>query len=135
MTFLGYILSTVLINNIYFFKYTNFIAFFVLLLLGLKMIFLDRNKESGYISSINFFELLIEGISTSIDALSIGLTLYEQNIVIAMINSIIIGIITFIICLIGIILGKYYGMRYKKNAFIFSGIILIVIGVRILVNI
>ena len=111
MTLLGYLLSAFLINNKFIFKYINFIAFFVLLFLGLKMIFLDKKKESEYITNISFKELLLEGISTSIDALSIGLTLYNQNIIIAIINSIIIGIITFLICLIGIILGKYYGIK------------------------
>lgn len=135
MTFIGYFLSSVLISNKYIFKYINFIAFLVLLLLGLKMIFIERKKESEYIKSINISILFIEGISTSIDALSIGLTLYNQSIIIALINSIIIGIITFIVCMIGIILGKYYGIKYKNDAFILGGLILIIIGVKILINI
>ena len=135
MTILGYALSNFLINNTFIFKYINYIAFLVLVSLGLKMIFIDRKKESEYISDINFPILFIEGISTSIDALSIGLTLYKQELNVAIINSIIIGFITFTICMIGIILGKYYGIKYRKNAFIYSGIILIIIGFRILLNI
>ena len=134
MTLLGYLLSSFLINNRFIFKYINFIAFFVLLFLGLKMIFLDKKKESEYITNISFKELLIEGVSTSIDALSIGLTLYNQNIIIAIINSIFIGIITFGICLIGIILGKFYGIKYKKDASVLGGIILIIIGFKIIIN-
>ena len=134
MTLLGYFMSSVIINNTFIFNYINLIAFFVLLFLGLKMIFLDRNKDIEYISNISFKELLLEGISTSIDALSIGLTLYNQKTIIAIINSIIIGIITFGICLIGIILGKFYGIKYKKNASVLGGIILIIIGFKIIIN-
>ena len=135
MTFLGYLIYSFLIKNSYIFKYINLIAFLVLFLLGIKMIFIDRKKESECITNISISILFIEGVSTSIDALSIGLTLYNENINVSLISSIVIGLITFIICFIGIVLGKYYGIKYKKNAFILSGLILIIISIRILLNI
>jgi putative Mn2+ efflux pump MntP len=77
---------------------------------------------------------IVQGIATSIDALSVGLTIANYNIFNALLCSFIIFLLTFIICYIGIILGKKFGTKYSKFAFILGGVILIAIGLEIFIT-
>ena len=134
MPFVGYCVPNIFISNSEINKFIDYFAFIVLFLLGIKMIFVDKNKNTEAIDYINIPILITEGISTSIDALSVGLTLYKYDLITSFMNCIIIGIITFIICCIGIYIGKYYGTKYKNNASIFAGIIFIIISIKILIT-
>ena len=116
-------------------KYIPWIALILLLYIGGKMLIetiLNKNEEEK--PAVSVTELIIQGIATSIDALSVGLTIAEYNLSLAMIESIIIGIVTTIICIAGIIIGKKFGNRFSKSASIIGGIILIVIGVEIFIK-
>ena len=130
MPLLGFYLGNCL-NN-YFIKFNYLIAFILLTIIGINMI-----KESYENKDINIGlsikELLILSLATSIDAFSIGITFsfFKVNLLIAII---LIGIITFILCLIGVILGKYIGNKLDKKAQIFGGIVLIIIGLKILLE-
>lgn len=116
-------------------KYIPWIALILLLYIGGKMLIetiLNKNEEEK--PAVSVTELIIQGIATSIDALSVGFTIAEYNLSLAMIESIIIGVVTTIICIAGIIIGKKFGNRFSKSASIIGGIILIAIGVEIFIK-
>ena len=78
--------------------------------------------------------LIIQGIATSIDALSVGFTIAEYDLLQALVSCLLIGFVTFFICLGGIFIGKKFGTHLAGKAGILGGIILIVIGINIFVN-
>ena len=78
--------------------------------------------------------LLLQGLATSIDALSVGFTIAEYDFPMALVSSVIIMLVTFIICMLGIFLGKKFGTRLAGKATIIGGIILILIGIEIFVT-
>ncbi len=78
--------------------------------------------------------LLVQGIATAIDALSVGFTISEYNAMMALVSSLIIGMITFVICRVGLHLGRKFGLKLAGKATILGGIILIGIGIEIFVK-
>lgn len=79
-------------------------------------------------------ELIIQGIATSIDALSVGFTIADYKIFMAFLCAIIIAFVTFIICIIGLKIGAGVGMRMAGKASVMGGVILIIIGIEIFVK-
>ena len=75
--------------------------------------------------------LLLQGIATSIDALSVGFTIAEYSWQAAVTEALIIGIVTFGICMAGLRIGKYFGLKLAGKAGILGGVILIGIGLEI----
>ena len=112
----------------------HWVAFVLLVGIGLNMIkeavSSKKEKESN---SIYFKEMLVLAIATSIDALAIGVTLafLQVNIILAIC---IIGIITFTISILGVKIGNIFGDKYEKKAEIAGGIILILLGTKILIE-
>ena len=110
----------------------HWIAVFLLSFLGIKMIVEaikdDDNDNSTYLDNK---ELIILSIATSIDALAVGVTFAFLNIDIIPI-CVSIGVITFLVCCIGVLIGKKIGSVFKNYAQIIGGIILILIGLNIL---
>lgn len=109
------------------------ISLFLLLYIGIKMLFesnKEKNDDTSHIS-INIVTLIIQGLATSIDALSIGLTIVNYTFLPASISASIVGIVTFIICVCGVMLGKKFGTRFSGKAERLGGIILIAIGIEI----
>lgn len=84
--------------------------------------------------SISTKELIVQGIATSIDALSVGFTIATLGLYSAFLESAIIGIVTFIICFAGIKIGKKFGNKFSGKASIIGGLILIFIGLEILIK-
>ena len=78
--------------------------------------------------------LLVQGIATSIDALSVGFTIAHYNFVEALLASLLIGVVTFFICFMGLHIGKKAGTKLAGKAGIFGGAILIFIGIEIFVS-
>ncbi len=78
--------------------------------------------------------LLMQGIATSIDALSVGFTIADYNAVMAFGSAFIIGAVTFVVCFAGIGIGKKFGTKLASNAQILGGIILIGIGLEIFIT-
>ena len=78
--------------------------------------------------------LFIQGIATSIDALSVGFTIAEYSLNMAIISVLIIACTTFIICLVGVVLGKKFGTKFSSKAELIGGIILICIGLEIYIS-
>ena len=83
---------------------------------------------------VGFAALLIQGVATSIDALSVGFTIAEYGLLMAIVCAIIIAVVTFIICMAGLFIGKKVGTKLANKANIFGGVILIFIGIEIFVT-
>ncbi len=75
--------------------------------------------------------LLVQGVATSIDALSVGFTIAEYDWPMALAACLLIAAVTFVICMAGLMIGKRFGTRLSNRAQILGGVILIVIGVEI----
>ena len=124
----------------YFKNFETFIPYIALILLsfiGGKMLYDSiRNKKElcNENQKIGFWALIVQGIATSIDALSVGFTIAEYNLLLALLASSIIAIITFIICFCGVLIGKKAGMRLADRSGIFGGLILIFIGLEIFIS-
>lgn len=112
----------------------HWIAFVLLLIIGLNMIREARsNKNTCMDNALDFRHMCILGIATSIDALAIGVTLAFLDVNIIS-SALTIGITTFIISSLGSYLGHGFGAKYKDKAEIAGGIILILMGTKILLS-
>jgi putative Mn2+ efflux pump MntP len=116
-------------------KFVPYIALLLLVYIGGKMIF-DSLKKSGDEEPVKLGAgtLIVQGIATSIDALSVGFTIEKYSFSSALISCLIILAVTFIICVAGLIIGKNVGNKYSKSAQIIGGIILISIGIEIFIK-
>ncbi len=130
MPIIGYFLGYYL--NSYFLKFNKLIAFVLLFIIGFNMI-KESNKDNNLNNNLSLKELLILSIATSIDAFSIGLTfsLFKVNLTQAFL---LIGIITFILCYIGVLIGKIIGKKFEQISSIFGGIILIIMSLKFLLE-
>lgn len=113
-------------------KFVPWIALALLLFIGIKTI-IDgaKNQEEEQKPSVGLWGLIVQGIATSIDALSVGFTIADYVFAEALIAVLIIGAVTFGTCLLGVLLGRKVGMKFAGKANIFGGIILIAIGIEI----
>lgn len=113
----------------------HWIAFILLGFIGFNMIKESREKEEidECIYRLDYKELTMMAIATSIDALAVGVAFAFLNVNVLM-AVVIIGIITFGLSLIGVLLGHKLGMKFKSNAEMFGGIVLIIIGLKILLE-
>lgn len=93
----------------------------------------EQNKDSE-IKRLTHGVLLLQGIATSIDALSVGFTIAEYDLLMANVASLIIAIVTFGICMVGLKIGKKAGEKLANKSDIVGGIILIAIGIEIFVK-
>ena len=112
------------------------IALILLLLIGGNM--LREGIKGGEVPEegrrLSWQILLLQGIATSIDALSVGFTIAEYEFPMAMVCSLIIASVTLVICLAGLAIGKRFGDRLAGKAQILGGLILIGIGIEIFVR-
>ena len=115
-------------------RFIPWIALALLLYLGIKMIVEGARNQGEEKESLHGWGLLMQGVATSIDALSVGFTISEYSFPFALIESVIIGVVTFGICVVGLFLGKKIGTRVSGKATIVGGIILILIGLEIFVK-
>lgn len=83
---------------------------------------------------IGFTALVIQGIATSIDALSVGFTLATYNALLALTAAFVIATVTFVICFAGVVIGKRFGTYLSNKSLILGGSILLFIGVEILIK-
>lgn len=119
----------------YFTSFTKFIPYIALGLLafiGGKMIYDGiKGEEEGGAEKLTFGALMVQGIATSIDALSVGFTIAEYGLNEAVAASLIIALVTFAICMAGLMIGKKAGTKLGNKAQILGGVILIAIGLEI----
>ena len=114
-------------------KFIPWIALILLLYIGGKMLLEGlRGKDDEENSpALGRGTLLLQGVATSIDALSVGFTIEEYPFSAALIEALIIGAVTLAICLGGLFLGRKIGEKLSRIAPILGGVILIGIGVEI----
>lgn len=109
-----------------------YISLLLLLYLGIKML-LEKNEEEKSEKKLTIKLLLTQAVATSLDALSVGFAIAEYSFYSALLSSLIVGLVTFIICTLGVELGKRVGNRFSKVNII-GGVILIIIGIEIFIT-
>ena len=118
-------------------KYVPYIAFILLLYIGGKMIWdsvRGKAAEDENSEKLGWGDLIVQGIATSIDALSVGFTIEQYSAGAAFVASAIIAAVTLVICVGGVYIGREFGNKFSKHAQILGGLILIGIGIEILVS-
>jgi len=137
MPLIGWIcVSTVACLFSAFEKCIPWIAFLLLGYIGGKMLYEGiKNEESeNECVAVCIKALLVQGVATSIDALSVGFTIADYNLFEALLACLLIGVVTFFICFAGLGIGKKAGTKLAGKAGILGGVILIVIGLKIFVG-
>lgn len=86
------------------------------------------------VTYLGFGALIVQGIATSIDALSVGFTIADYNWLQALVACLVIGVLTFFICAAGVVIGKKFGTKLEQKASVFGGAILILIGIKIFIE-
>lgn len=117
-------------------KFIPWIALILLAFIGGKML-IDgmQNRDSGNEKpGLGIGPLLLQGVATSIDALSVGFTIADYGPLMAFVCALIIAAVTFAICMAGLGIGEKFGTKLSNKAQILGGIILIVIGVEIFIS-
>lgn len=117
-------------------KLIPWIALALLSYIGIKMILdsLHPGEEEQSAAGLTFSALLVQGIATSIDALSVGFTIAEYDFLAALLASGIIAAVTVAICYVGVEIGKKAGNKLAGKAGIFGGVILVLIGLEIFIT-
>lgn len=112
----------------------HYIAFALLAFIGGKMIYDSfHEEEDGAAYRFDLKELLLMAVATSIDALAVGVTFAFLGVNIALSVSV-IGAITFLLSLAGVFIGHRFGARFQSKAELAGGIILVLIGLKILLE-
>ncbi|MBQ9086413.1 MAG: manganese efflux pump [Clostridia bacterium] len=114
-------------------KCIPWIALILLCFIGGKMLVegIRYKDTAAEAPAVGFAALMIQGVATSIDALSVGFTISEYDWLRALMCCLLIAAVTFLICLCGLFLGKKFGTRLAGKASILGGVILILIGIEI----
>lgn len=130
-------------------KAVPYIALVLLLFIGGKMLYEgiknkgdndingengERGEEATAVTKLTLMRLLVQGIATSIDALSVGFTIAEYKVTEALVCSAIVAAVTFGICVAGTYIGKKFGTKLAGKATILGGVILIIIGLEIFIK-
>lgn len=117
-------------------KFIPWIALILLGYIGGKMLYegIKCKETEDEKTTVGLKGLLVQGIATSIDALSVGFTISDYNWMEALLACLLIGIITFFICYTGLCIGKKAGTKLAGKAGILGGIILILIGLEIFIT-
>ena len=117
-------------------KCIPWIALALLGFIGGKMLYEGiKNKDSeDEKPAVGIAALMVQGVATSIDALSVGFTIADYNFVEALLACLLIGLVTFFICFAGIVIGKKAGTKLAGKAEIFGGAILVFIGLEIFIS-
>lgn len=117
-------------------KCIPWIALVLLCFIGGKMLMegIKNKGEEQSAVALSLWALFVQGVATSIDALSVGFTIAEYDFTQALVSCMIIAAVTFFICMAGIALGKKFGLKLAGKANILGGSILIVIGLEIFIT-
>ena len=111
----------------------HWVAFVLLVCIGINMIREVFQKEESYNDDVSFKTMIVLAIATSIDALAIGITFAFLNVNLVLAISL-IGIITFILSVFGTKIGNRFGDKYEKKAEFLGGVILVLLGIKILLE-
>lgn len=137
MPLIGWLLGSQLVQYIE--KFDHWIAFGLLAFIGVKMALEAFKKDDGCeccsgSERLDYKELFLLAIATSIDALAVGITfaLYPDVNILSAIS--VIGVVTFIICSGGVLVGHKFGAKFKSKAEFCGGLVLIIIGLKLLIE-
>ena len=119
-------------------KFIPWIALILLCYIGGSML-VDgiKNKDESdtkNVKLLGILALMVQGVATSIDALSVGFTIAGYDFMMALVSALIIALVTFVICVAGVYIGKRFGTKLSTKATILGGVILILIGIEIFVT-
>jgi len=131
MPLLGYFLGSSFAKYIE--DFDHWIAFVLLGIIGVNMIRESREKEEELNASFGVKAMLPMAVATSIDALAVGVSFAIMQVQISWAVTF-IGIITFTLSAIGVKIGNHFGAKYKSTAELFGGIVLILLGIKILLE-
>lgn len=136
MPLIGWVCVSTMANRFKVFeKYIPYIALVLLVFIGGKMLYEGIcGGDEDECGSVCLTALLVQGVATSIDALSVGFTISDYSFIKALISCLIIGAVTFVICFAGVEIGKKAGTKLAGKASIFGGVILIFIGLEIFIS-
>lgn len=137
MPMLGWIcVHTILQLFSVFETFIPWIALILLLYIGGKMILesIKGDESDDKVVKLGITTLIVQGVATSIDALSVGFTISDYELLMAFTAALIIAIVTFIICIFGLALGKRFGTKLSGKAGVLGGCILIFIGLEIFIK-
>lgn len=116
-------------------KFIPWIALILLAFIGGKMLLEGIKGGDGEEAvGVGLLALIVQGVATSIDALSVGFTIAEYVLVMAIACAAIIAVVTFAICMAGLYIGRRFGTKFSNKATIFGGVILIIIGLEIFIT-
>ncbi|MBE6799237.1 MAG: manganese efflux pump [Ruminococcaceae bacterium] len=133
MPFLGYLLGSLFMKYIE--AFDHWVAFVLLALIGANMIKESFEEEEGGTGcSLSFKVMFVMAIATSIDALAAGITLVSLSFKFVIFAVLIIGVTTFLMSALGVKIGNVFGMKYKSKAEFAGGAILILLGVKMLLE-
>ena len=141
MPLIGWVCIHTVVQYFKFFeKLIPWIALVLLCFIGGKMLYEgikckgEGCCECGCGKRLAFGALVVQGIATSIDALSVGFTIAEYDLASALLSALVIAAVTFVICLGGILIGRKVGMKFADKAGILGGAILVIIGITIFIR-
>ena len=112
----------------------HWVAFILLGIIGFNMIRESRSCEEETCDDMSFMTMLLLAIATSIDALAVGISFAFLGLDSIVATFVLIGVITFVLSGIGFVIGNRFGSKYKSRAELFGGIVLILIGLKILLE-
>ncbi len=117
-------------------KFIPWIALILLCYIGGKMLYdgIKCSNECPEPVKLGIVSLLVQGVATSIDALSVGFTIADYDFASALLCAFIIAAVTFLICIAGLIIGKKFGTKLSNKAQLLGGVILIFIGIEIFIT-
>ncbi len=112
------------------------IALALLGTIGGKMLYEGIQRGGGEEThpGVGFGALMLQGVATSIDALSVGFTIAAYDVLSAVLAALLIAVVTFLLCVIGLAIGKKAGTRLADAASVLGGVILIFIGLEIFIT-
>lgn len=131
MPLLGYLLGSSFAKYIE--AFDHWVAFILLGIIGINMIRESREKEEELNGSFGFKAMIPMAVATSIDALAVGVSFAFMRVEIGW-AVVFIGAITFTLSAIGVKIGNHFGAKYKSKAELFGGIVLILLGTKILLE-
>ena len=137
MPIIGYVLARTVASVIGVFDdLVPWIALILLAFVGGKMLYEGlQRKQDEEVPAMKFSMLILQGVATSIDALSVGFSAFaEYDAVQMLVGALIIACVTFVICIGGLLIGRKAGTKLGGRAEVFGGIILILIGFEIFIK-
>ncbi len=134
MPLIGYFLGSLFIDAIS--AIDHWVAFILLAIIGINMLreALSGDEEETADADLSVKTMFVMAIATSIDALAVGISLAMAGVSNIFLAVLLIGATTFVLSAIGVKVGNVFGSRYEKKAEVVGGIILILLGVKILLE-